>query len=112
MEKKKEKESGIFPLTVVEGSFPSFSRFPNSLKQLYAQIDTVPPGHGCRSRDVPLRFLRGLGGPAPSARDMPHYVPKEDIKPPQTIYEPDMSQGSEGITQVRLPLAGCNWRAH
>ena len=52
------------------------------------------------------------GGPAPAARDMPHYVPKEDIKPPQTIYEPDMSQGSEGITQVRLPLDGCNWRAH
>jgi len=41
------------------------------------------------------------GGPAPAARDMPHYVPKEDIKPPQTIYEPDMSQGSEGITQVQ-----------
>lgn len=42
----------------------------------------------------------GGGEAAVAAKDMPHYVPKEEIAPPQTIYEPDMTQGSEGITEV------------
>jgi hypothetical protein len=46
------------------------------------------------------RGAAGGGEAAVAAKDMPCYVPKEEIAPPQTIYEPDMSQGSEGITEV------------